>query len=282
MKTAMCLQFWGVRGSIPAPVPSTVRYGGNTACISLDLGYNTLLVLDAGTGMRALGQALEAREADIFVLLSHAHWDHIQGFPFFAPLYQPHRMISLLPIHLGHTLWCSALDQMDGAHFPVTPDDLPSRVLCLMEGAQEVFQTRGCHLTRIATNHPGGGTGYRIEHGGRSVVYLTDNELDPPYEKVTGFDEFVEFCRQADVLIHDAQYLQSDMPAKQGWGHSLVQHACQLAVAAEVKHLILFHHDPARTDDELDTIQEAAHVRLRTQNRPMQCTLAYEGLVVDI
>jgi len=282
MKAAMTLQFWGVRGSLPTPGPSTVRYGGNTACVSIDLGYNTLLVLDAGTGIHALGQALETRDVDIFVLLSHAHWDHIQGFPFFAPLYQPHRMISLLPTPIGHTLWCSVLDQMDGAHFPVTPEDLPARVLCLMDGGREAFQERRCNLAWIATNHPGGGSGYRLEHGGRSVVYLTDNELEPPYEKATGFDEFVEFCRRTDVLIHDAQYLQSDMPAKQGWGHSLVQQACQLAVAAEVKHLILFHHDPARTDDRLDVIQEAARARLRTQNQHMQCTMAYEGLVVDL
>ncbi len=282
MTTAMTLQFWGVRGSIPTPGPTTVRYGGNTACVSVDLGHDTLLVLDAGTGIRTLGEDLVAKDTDIFVLLSHAHWDHIQGFPFFAPLYQPHRMISILPTPIGHTLWCSALDQMDGVHFPVTPEDLPARVLCLMEGGRGAFQERGCNLARIATNHPGGGAGYRLEHGGRSVVYLTDNELEPPYEKATGFDEFVEFCRRTDVLIHDAQYLQSDMPAKQGWGHSLVQQACQLAVAAEVKHLILFHHDPARTDDRLDVIQEAVRARLGTQNRHMQCTMAYEGLVVDL
>ena len=282
MKAAMTLQFWGVRGSLPTPGPSTVRYGGNTACVSIDLGHNTLLVLDAGTGIRALGEVVVARDADIFVWLSHAHWDHIQGFPFFAPLYQPHRTISLLPTRMGQTRWCTPLDQMDGVHFPVTLEDLPARVLCLMEGVREVFQERGCSLLQIATNHPGGGAGYRIEHGGRSVVYLTDNELEPPYEKATGFDEFIEFCRHTDVLIHDAQYLQSDMPAKHGWGHSLVQQACELAVAAEVKHLILFHHDPARTDDVLDVLQEAVRARLRTQDRHMQCTMAYERLVVDL
>jgi len=259
-----------------------VRYGGNTACISVDLGHGTLLVLDAGTGMRSLGEHLAARDTDIFVLLSHAHWDHIQGFPFFAPIYQPHRLISILPTHMGHTLWCPTLEQMDGMHFPVTPEDLPAQVHCLMGKGLEVFQERGCHLSWIATNHPGGSTGYRIEHAGRSVVYLTDNELDPPYEKATSFDEFAEFCRYTDVLIHDAQYLQSDMPAKHGWGHSLVQQACELAVAAEVKHLILFHHDPGRTDDGLDAIQEETRAWMHTQNRHMQCTAAYEGLVVDI
>src|SRR5712691_5489668 len=277
MQAAMTLQFWGVRGSIPTPELSTLRYGGNTACVSLDLGHNTCLVLDAGTGIRTLGEAIATRDTDIFVLLSHAHWDHIQGFPFFAPLYQPHRRISLLPTPMGHTLWCAPLDQMDGTHFPVTPEEIPAEVLCLMEGGQAVFQERGCSLEWIATNHPGGGAGYRIEHEGRSVVYLTDNELEPPYEKATEFDEFAAFCRHTDVLIHDAQYLQSDMPAKHGWGHSLVRQACELAVAAEVKHLILLHHDPERTDDGLDAIQEAERAWLHTQDRHMQCTVAYEG-----
>lgn len=282
MKTAMTLQFWGVRGSIPAPGPTTVRYGGNTACVSVALGHNILLVLDAGTGIRALGEDLVAKDTDIFVLLSHAHWDHIQGFPFFAPLYQPCRMISVFPTRMGHTLWYPTLEQMDGMHFPVLPEDLPARVLCPMEQGLAAFQERGCHLSWIATNHPGGGAGYRIERAGRSIVYLTDNELEPPYEKATSFAEFTEFCRQADVLIHDAQYLQSDMPAKHGWGHSLVEQACALAVAAEVKHLILFHHDPVRTDDALDAIQDETRAWIATHNRHMQCTAAYEGLVVDI
>jgi len=259
-----------------------MRYGGNTACVSIDLGHGILLVLDAGTGIRVLGEHLATRDTDIVVLLSHAHWDHIQGFPFFAPIYQPHRMISIVPTRMGHTLWCPTLEQMDGMHFPATLEDLPARVLCLMEKGLEVFQERGCRLSCIATNHPGGGTGYRIEHAGRSVVYLTDNELEPPYEKATSFDEFAAFCRHTDVLIHDAQYLQSDMPAKHGWGHSLVPQACQLAMAAEVKHLLLFHHDPGRTDDGLDAIQEETRAWIHTQNRHMQCTAAYEGLVVDI
>jgi phosphoribosyl 1,2-cyclic phosphodiesterase len=282
MTTAMTLQFWGVRGSLPTPGPTTVRYGGNTACVSVALGHGTLLVLDAGTGIRPLGEHVAAKDTDIFVLLSHAHWDHIQGFPFFAPLYQPHRTVSIVPTRMGSALWCPTLAQMDGLHFPVTPEDLPARVRCLMEPGLDVFQERGCRLSWIATNHPGGGTGYRIEHAGRSVVYLTDNELEPPYEKATSFAACAAFCRHTDVLMHDAQYLPSDMPAKHGWGHSLVQHACQLAVAAEVHHLILFHHDPVRTDDELDAIQEETRAWLQTQHRHMQCTVAYEGLVVDI
>lgn len=281
-KAAMIIQFWGVRGSVPSPGPTTFRYGGNTSCVSVDIGHNTLLVLDAGTGIRELGKVLPASTTTIFVLLSHSHWDHIQGFPFFRPLYQPDRTIYLFPNLVGKALWCSALQQMDGAHFPVTPDRLPSQTFCIIEGAVDFLAEHRWCISQIALNHPGGSAGYRIEQAGRSVVYLTDNELAPPYQQTTTFDDLVHFCRHADVLIHDAQYLESDMPHKHGWGHSLVSQVCALAVAAQVKHLILFHHDPDRTDVEIDAIQTQVRAWVRTQGAHLRCTAAYEGLVVRL
>jgi len=281
-KPAITVQFWGVRGSIASPGATTVRYGGNTACVSVDVGKNRLVVFDAGTGIRVLGKTLQAGSQTIFVLLSHSHWDHIQGFPFFSPLYEPKRTVYVLPPLAGKAQRCSALTQMDGAHFPVTPDRLPSRTYCITEGGMDLLADHGLCIAPIPTNHPGGGSGYRIEQAGRSVVYLTDNELAPPYEPATDFDMFAHFCRHADLLIHDAQYLENDMPHKHGWGHSLVSQACALAAAAQVKHLILFHHDPERTDDEIDAIQDMARAWLQTQEQPLQCTAAYEGLVVKI
>lgn len=279
---ALTVRFWGVRGSIPSPGVSTIRYGGNTSCVSVDIGTDKLLVFDAGTGIRMLGKALEGSTAPIFVLLSHSHWDHIQGFPFFAPIYQPECTIYLFPTPPGNVQWCATLEQMDGAHFPVTADRLPSRLHCVTEGVMEFLAGQGFCISSIATNHPGGGAGYRLDHAGHSVVYLTDNELAPPYEQTTTFEAFTQFCRHADVLIHDAQYLEDDMPHKHGWGHSLVHQACALAVAARVRHLILFHHDPDRSDDALDTIQETACAWLATQDQRLRCTAAYEGLVVEI
>jgi len=146
----------------------------------------------------------------------------------------------------------------------------------------DFLHDQGFNISQIATNHPGGGHGYRVEQKGRSVVYLTDNELDPPYKKATAFDEFVKFINRADVLIHDAQYLEQDMPRKHGWGHSLVSQACELAVAADVKHLILFHHDPERTDDELDAIQKDARTWFQKNNHEIKCTAAFEGLILEI
>jgi phosphoribosyl 1,2-cyclic phosphodiesterase len=276
------VKFWGVRGSIPSPGASTMRYGGNTACVSIDMGEGKILVLDAGTGIREMGKSLAGSNTVLFILLSHNHWDHIQGFPFFVPLYQLNRKIYIFPTPQAKTMLCSLIDQMDGAHFPVSSEDLQSQYACVTNNPLDFLHSHGLEISRLATNHPGGGYGYRIEHGGRSVVYLTDNEIEPPYEKDTDFDEFVQFCYKADVLIHDAQYLEQDMPHKRGWGHSLVSQACDLALAAEARHLILFHHDPDRTDEELDAIQEKARLWFQAHNPDISCTVAYEGLTLDV
>lgn len=280
MVPGFTVTFWGVRGSAPSPGPATVRYGGNTSCVSVAVGGGKLLVFDAGTGIRGLGKAIAGGTGEIFLLLSHPHWDHVQGFPFFRPLYEPGRRIYMFPTPQAHTMLCALIEQMDGAHFPVTPDTLPAHPECITEDAMGFLRVRGLAVSRIPTNHPGGGYGYRVEHEGKAVVYLTDNELEPPYPKATEFDGFVRFCRRAEVLIHDAQYLERDLPHKHGWGHSLVSQVCALARAAEVRHLVLFHHDPDRTDDELDAILADAQQSLSAER--VDCTVAFEGLTLRI
>ncbi len=298
MKSSMTARFWGVRGSIPSPGVSTVRFGGNTPCVSLQLPWGGLLVFDAGTGIRELGKSLTASNNEIFILLSHAHWDHIQGFPFFAPIYQTNRDITMFPTFFGGTtvcgmcqklkghdapnMLCPLLDQMDGAHFPVRSEQVPSRTKCVTEEEMRFLRSRGFNITKLALNHPGGSFGYKVENDGKSFVYLTDNELEPPYAKTTDWEQFIDFCWKADVFIHDAQYIQPDMPHKHGWGHSLIPQVCDLALKAEVKHLILYHHDPDRTDEELDRIQVSTRRRLTEQPHPIPCTVAFEGLELTL
>ena len=285
MKRQMIVSFWGVRGTIPCPGPATVRYGGNTTCVSIELGaddnVDKTLILDAGTGIRELGKHLVHNRSDIFLLTTHIHWDHIQGFPAFAPIYQAGRVIYLLPTLEEHVAR-SLVEQMDGFHYPVRGEQLLSDCRFITEDPTLFFRKHGYELSWIALNHPGGGHGFRVENEGRAVVFLTDNELDPPSARATEFDDFVRFSHGCDVLVHDAQYLQPDMPAKHGWGHSLVEQALALGAAAEVKHLVLFHHDPDRSDPELDAIQADATEWCRMHAPAMRCTVAYEGLTLRL
>jgi phosphoribosyl 1,2-cyclic phosphodiesterase len=282
MNPSMTVHFWGVRGSFPKPGASTVRYGGNTSCVSIDFLNDKILVLDAGTGIRELGKSIIDLPVKLFILLSHNHWDHVQGFPFFMPVYKSHQKIYVLPTLHGEELLCSLFEQMDGAYFPVDSSNLPSQYECVPQRPVSFLSDQGFNISQIATNHPGGGHGYRIVKDGKTIIYITDNELYPPYKKTTEFDDFVRFCAFADVLIHDSQYIEQDMPAKHGWGHSLVSQACELALEAEVRHLILYHHDPDRSDDELDIIQEKARTWFQNNNPNIQCTVAFEGLELKI
>jgi ribonuclease BN (tRNA processing enzyme) len=201
----------------------------------------------------------------------------VQGYPFFAPIYQADREIHLIPTMPDTSLFDSLFRQMDGAHFPVNADTLPSACHYVTSNGMEFLGEHGFDVSRIPTNHPGGCYGYRVENEGRSVVYISDNELDPPGQRSTSISEFVSFCRGADIMIHDSQYLERDMPYKRGWGHSLVSQVREVAAAARVKQLVLFHHDPDRSDDELDVIQDETRSWLR-KNGQTEVMAAYEGL----
>lgn len=274
----MIITFWGVRGSVPSPGLNTLRYGGNTACISVQIG-NKMLVIDAGTGIRPLGAMLAGNGEEIFVLLTHAHADHVMGFPHFSPLYEPGRPVHLLDCQQDGRNW-SLLELLDGTLFPMRPERLCCTCRRAGSDTPTYLRRHGFELTRLALNHPGGAYGYRIVHGGRTLVHMTDNELDPPGSRGTSFASFVRFCQGADVLCHDAQYLAEDMPAKRGWGHSSVEDACRLAAAGRVKCLVLFHHDPDRSDDALDDLQGRARRLLKGSG--IACTAAYEGLRIDL
>ncbi|HHO59749.1 MAG TPA: MBL fold metallo-hydrolase, partial [Thiotrichales bacterium] len=234
-------------------------------------------------GLRQLGHELLAQRSQINILLSHGHWDHIQGYPFFSPIYQRDRSINVFTSNAsGHKLLCSLFDQMDGFNFPLNYEDLPSNSECIYKSAEVFLHERDIHITKKPLNHPGGGTAYRIEDEGTTCAYITDNELDPPYKVHTRYDEWVDFCADVDVLIHDAQYTEDDMPHKHGWGHSLISQVRQLAIDAQVKTLVLFHHDPDRTDAELDEIQiENEHFfRRHYDNNRSYC--AAEGMQIHL
>lgn len=268
----MTITFWGVRGTIPSPGRHTCRYGGNTSCVSVEAG-NAVLILDAGTGIIPLGKRLIGERKDVFVLVTHLHSDHVIGFPFFAPLHLEGAPVSVFTLPYRGGRW-SPLSLLDGCHFPLRPHEIRGEVRLYEETLTEPFRAGPFTVEGIGVTHPGGAFAYRVSLDRHSVVYAPDSELEPLTAPTLTFDAFARFCAGADVLIHDAQYLPEDMKEKAGWGHSTLPRACDLAVAAGVRHFVPFHHDPFRTDDALDAMARLAAGRLAPHG--IGCTMAQE------
>lgn len=251
----MLIRFWGVRGSIASPGPETAAVGGNTSCVEVVCG-KTRLVLDAGTGLRGLGNHLLAagEPLALTLLLSHYHWDHIQGLPFFVPLYMKQTELTIVGGPNGVMSAREALErQMSAPVFPVRLDEVGARIATREVRVGDAFEV-GEALVRVARgNHPGGVVAYRIEHEGRSVVYATDTEhyacVDPALRAL---------CDGADVLVYDSQYTPEEYRTKLGWGHSTYVAGAELARAAGVGTYVLFHHDPLRTDEQVLALEQSA------------------------
>ena len=286
------LQFWGTRGSVPSPGPRTVRYGGNTPCVELRTSDDWLVILDAGTGIRELGRSLMDRAnganvaGDIFV--THAHWDHIQGLPFFAPIFQRGNHFTIWGSKSMETSIDRVVrDQMSPVVFPVTFEQLDA-VIDFRELAEEECQGRGYTVRAMQVRHPGGALGYRFTDGngdGRALVYISDNELDGGvrYDVPAGWrDDLVRFAKGARVLVHDTMYTAEEYVQHRGWGHSTYDDALELALDAEVETLVLFHHKPERTDDEVDRCVERLRGEIARRGRRLEIVAAAEGLSLTV
>jgi CheY-like chemotaxis protein/phosphoribosyl 1,2-cyclic phosphodiesterase len=296
----MYIRFWGTRGSLAKPGPTTLRYGGNTACVEVRSAGGTLIVLDCGTGAHGLGQALLASEAGPVrghLLITHTHWDHIQGFPFFAPLFSPGNTWDLYaPGGLGKRLEATLAGQMEYAYFPITLAQLGATIRYhdLVEGR---FDLDGVRATTRYLNHPALTLGYRLEVGGVTLVYATDHEPHAPHRPpaptpagaacpdvpVHQEDQgHTDFLTAADLVIHDAQYTAAEYLHKVGWGHSPVEYTVDIAIAARAKRLALFHHDPGRDDEALDRLVEACRQRIAAYNGALEVFAAAEGQVLEL
>jgi len=280
----MQLRVWGCRGSVAAPGADTVKYGGNTSCVQVTLASGHTLVLDAGTGMRPLGVLLRSSPPDeIHILLTHLHLDHLQGLGFFRPLFVPG-----LDIHLwGPTSPVQSLAERIAMYlspplFPVHLDDVPAHLT--FHDAPEDAVTIGSATIRAAkVQHQGPTVGYRIEEAGRAFVYLPDHEPSLgtalralPAEWMSGHD----IARGADVLLHDAQYGDDEYPNHVGWGHSSLADALEFADKADVGRLVLFHHDPYHTDEELEGLLALVHAQRPSMHE--RVCLAYEGMTISM
>jgi len=283
----MKVKFWGARGSIPVPGPRTVKYGGNTSCLEVELPSGKRIILDAGTGIRELGNAPEYKEdgLDINIFLTHYHWDHIQGLPFFRPAYLPNNTIKIMGIeHPDLHIKEIISTQMEPIYFPVSMTYLKAEIEfdVLWERSIELDDAL---IETIEAKHPGPTLSYKISCNGRSLVYMTDNELDRKLVDKKGtnrklLDRVIDFVQGTDLLIHDAQYSDEEYPQKIGWGHSTWQDAAWLAIEAGVKRLALFHHDPERSDRQVDHFVEGCNKELALKTTSISCWGAMEGLEI--
>jgi phosphoribosyl 1,2-cyclic phosphodiesterase len=251
--------FWGVRGSIPVPGPDTARVGGNTACVELQTADREVIIIDAGTGIRMLGLDLAQRHTERLIavlLFSHTHWDHIQGLPFFTPATERQtRVVILGERRMDRRLEQILADQMVDAYLPFTLEDLHADLLIKeVHDGEKLVVGNSTSVLPKRLRHPGGVFGYRISCQGRTVVYASDvsHPADGPDPEV------VALARDADLLIHDAQYTPEEKEQYAGWGHSSWADAVAVAEQANVQRLALFHHDPLHTDDDLEEIERQA------------------------
>ncbi len=284
------VKFWGTRGSIPTPGPETARYGGNTPCITL-AGPGPLIILDAGSGLRCLGhelmQAVPPRRLHADLLLSHTHWDHIQGLPFFKPLSQPGNALSIFGApQEGVPLEEILGRQMDPMVFPV-----PLKALAASIHVNDIspgrFEIDGYRVDAFRLRHPGTTLGYRLMplDGGREFAYLTDNELGAggSYDLPADWrDGLLDALAGVDTLVHDAMYSEAMITARAGWGHSTPTEAIDLAAAAGCRQLVLFHHEPEHDDHDVDEMLATARRYARDTAPALTVIAAAEGMTLTL
>ncbi|MFM2295428.1 MAG: hypothetical protein RLZZ350_1841 [Verrucomicrobiota bacterium] len=295
------IKFWGVRGSIASPGPDTVHYGGNTTCLEFRAD-GEIIILDAGTGLRQLGKALLAefknQPLNITLLLTHTHWDHIQGLPFFAPLYSPHSRIRILGYEGARKSLLQILSgQMESPYFPVPFGELPGNI--------EIEELKDMHAyvgsVRVEAwfaNHPGICVGYRLHTADGSFTFFPDNEPQARHRETSVFGKnpgadtvafgrveeqrMADFMQGSDVLVLDSQYDQQEYSSHVGWGHGCVDDAVSLALQAGVKQLYLFHHDPDHNDQKIAEMVEHARSLIAERGAKLQVDAARESLVVEL
>jgi len=276
---------YGSRGSIPCSGADVVRYGGETTCATVEGRDGSLVILDLGTGARLLGNELVAAAAPpttLHVLLTHAHWDHLMGFPFFMPLYQRR-------YHLYFHGWCDAQrsvrslfeEAMKPPFFPVDLQNVAAE-LEFNETPQQDFAIGSLDVRRFPLCHPNGGCGFSLAEDGRRLCFFPDDEFMFAHPGCRPYDELVDFCRGADILVHDAEYHRDEYERHtRGFGHTVLDDAVRLGLDAGVGHLLLWHHKPERTDAQVDAMVDAARRQVAEAGSSMTCSAAAGGMVLE-
>jgi len=289
----MILKFWGTRGSIPVPGNDTLKYGGNTPCVEVRSQKNDLLILDAGSGIRELGKELNNSNNShlINILISHYHWDHIQGIPFFLPLYQKENKIRFWgETSEGQNIETILSNQMTSNYFPIKLNDLVADVKFNVLKTEEYFEINDFKISTFRANHSSPTIAFKIRESDKCIVYMTDNELKlndnndkntlDTIKKLN--DDLIEFCRGCDYLIHDSMYDESTMMQKKGWGHTCNKTLAMFGILSDVKNLVLFHYNPDYSDDKIDLLLDETSSILKEFSASTKCIAAKEGMVISI
>jgi len=277
----MIIKCWGARGSIPVSGKEYKKYGGDTTCLEIRTQNDDIVIIDAGTGIRRLGNRLvKEKRHKINIIFTHTHWDHVQGFPFFKPIFVKETRINIF----GCPFSKKSVKEMIAPllihpYFPVSFEDIKAKIEYHSLG-KESFSIGPLTITPILLNHPNQGLGYKFTEEGRSFVFLTDNELNFKHPGGLDFEDYVTFCSGADLLIHDAEYTEEDYKLTRGWGHSVYKEALRLAAKAGVKQFGLFHHNPDSTDESLDEILDDCQNIIKEQKLDLECFAARQNMEI--
>jgi len=271
----MKITCWGARGSIPVSGKEYVKYGGDTTCIEVRSKDNDIIIIDAGTGMRKLGNKLLAEEKrPLSVLFTHAHWDHLMGFPFFKPIYMKGTRIRMFGCpYAQESIKDILAKSMVAPYFPVDFGQLQAEIVS-HKVCEEAFDIGPIHITNIQLNHPNQGMGYKFTEDGKSFVFLTDNELSLRHSGGREYQDYVRFSAGAALLIHDAEYTETQYKTTKGWGHSVYTDALRLALDADVGQFGLFHHNQERSDADLDLMVDDCRRIVGKESRSLRCFAA--------
>jgi len=273
----MIIRCWGARGSIPVSGKEYLKYGGDTPCIEIRTKEDDIIIIDAGTGIRRLGNTLLAEKRhDYTMFFTHAHWDHLIGFPFFKPIYHESVKINMFGCPFAQSTVKEMLSKvMSAPHFPVDYEEIHCDIT-YHETCGDQFTIKSMNVTSIPLSHPNQGVGYKFEENGKTFVFLTDNELSYRHPGGLSFDDYREFCIGADLLIHDSEYMEEDY--KKTWGHSTCRDAVRLALESKVQQLGLYHHNQERSDEKIDAMVTASREIIRRAKSPMDCMALYQGM----
>jgi len=277
----MLIRCWGARGSIPVSGQEYLKYGGDTTCMEIRTKDDEILIIDAGSGLRRLGNRLLAEKRRQYTMLfTHAHWDHLVGFPFFRPIYIRGTDITLFGCPFAQSSIKELLANiMTAPHFPVNFEDIRGKIT-YHEACDESFTWGSLTITPIPLSHPNQGVGYKIVEDGKSFVFLTDNELAFQHEGGLTQADYLAFSRDADLLIHDAEYTERDY--HRAWGHSRYGDALDLALQANAKMFGLFHHNQERSDDGVDAMVDDCRKTVSERGSPLQCFALHQDMEIHL